>query len=117
MKFIVDAHLPVKLVKWLNDKGFNAIHTTNLPNQNFTDDIIIIKLSVNEKRIVISKDKDFLEYFLLKGEPYKLLIITTGNIVNKELIKLFEKNFEALKNYFKTGKVVELSNKAITVLF
>ena len=113
MKFIVDAHLPMVLVKWLRNKGFDAIHTRELPNKNETEDITIIELSVNEQRVVITKDNDFLEYYWLKGEPHKLIMITTGNIVNKELLMLFERNFELLIELLKDQNIVEMSNDSI----
>jgi len=34
MKFLVDAQLPYHLKAWLLLKGFDAIHTTDLPDQN-----------------------------------------------------------------------------------
>ncbi len=38
MKFIVDAHLPLSLAIWLKEKGFDTIHTRDLPEQNFTEE-------------------------------------------------------------------------------
>lgn len=90
MKFIVDAQLPVRLKKWLIEQGQDAIHTDDLPAQHLTTDGEVIKKAVQEDRIVISKDSDFYQHHLIKGIPEKILFITTGNIVNKELIRLFE---------------------------
>lgn len=43
-------------------------------------------------------------------------MITTGNIVNKALIALFEQNFAAIEHAFLNGsKVVELSNTSIII--
>ena len=38
MKFLVDAQLPVKLAQILRQKGYDAIHTKELPHQNQTSD-------------------------------------------------------------------------------
>jgi predicted nuclease of predicted toxin-antitoxin system len=38
MKFIVDAQLPRRLARFLQDSGFDAIHTLDLPQQNTTPD-------------------------------------------------------------------------------
>ena len=59
MKFLVDAHLPMRLVYWLRTRGHDVIHTRELPRKNETDDIDIIQLSVEQDRIVVSKDEDF----------------------------------------------------------
>lgn len=42
--------------------------------------------------------------------------ITTGNIVNRDLIRLFEDNFDAIEEAFEQGsKVVELNNTSIII--
>jgi predicted nuclease of predicted toxin-antitoxin system len=116
MKFIIDAQLPAKIKYWLIEKGYDALHTNDLPNRQFTSDTEIIEIAERENRIVISKDSDFYKHNLIKGSPKQLLFITTGNIVNKELIQLFELNFSAIEEYFKSGSnVVEVDNKSIIV--
>lgn len=116
MKFIIDAQLPIKLKFWLIEYGVQAVHTLDLPKKNKTDDIDIIKLAARDTLIVISKDSDFIQYRIVKGIPDRLLIISTGNIVNKRLIKIFEDNFPQIKELFEKGyKVIEVDNTSITV--
>ena len=69
-----------------------SIHTRDLPEKNATPDSEIIRLADDENRFVISKDSDFLDNYILDGSPKKLLIVSTGNINNRNLIRLFEKN-------------------------
>lgn len=38
MKFIVDAQLPKTLAQSLRDKGFDVVHTSELPDGNDTTD-------------------------------------------------------------------------------
>lgn len=116
MKFIVDAQLPFRLKNWLIEQGFDTIHTDELPDQHLTTDQEIIKIAENDGRIVISKDSDFYQHNLIKGTPKRILFITTGNIINKELIRLFELNFSTIESYFNSGsKVIEFDNNSITV--
>ena len=91
MKFIVDAQLPRKLAVFLQEKGFDALHTLDLPNKNATTDQEINELSLKQKRIVISKDIDFYDRYMQKLEPHKLLYVSTGNISTKKLLQLFLK--------------------------
>lgn len=43
-------------------------------------------------------------------------MITTGNIVNKTLLQLFENNFETIGKAFEEGhKLVELNNASIII--
>ena len=63
MKFLVDAQLPKKLASLLNEAGYDSLHTLELPDRNFTKDSQINQISIKEKRIVISKDLDFIESY------------------------------------------------------
>ena len=110
MKFLIDAQLPYRLKFWLVSKGFDTIHTTDLPNQNLTEDLTIADVADAENRIVISKDSDFLKLIILQDKPKRLLMITTGNIVNRKLLELFELNFETALKLFKSFDVVEMNN-------
>lgn len=94
MKFILDAHLPKKLSEFLVWKGYDAIHTLDLPNKNRTKDSEINQVSLDEQRVLISKDLDFIESLLVSNKPYKLIYLTTGNITNKQLLEIFGKNIE-----------------------
>lgn len=117
MKFLVDAHLPRKLSFFLREKGYDAIHTLDLPNKNASTDDEINEISLRDKRIVISKDSDFYDRFLTKLEPYKLLIISTGNISTKALIEVFEKNLISIMDEIERNSVVEITkNSLITIL-
>ena len=42
MKFLIDAQLPRKLAKTINDAGYRAIHTLLLPEANKTTDRVFI---------------------------------------------------------------------------
>ncbi|MBM2815597.1 MAG: hypothetical protein HW421_2359 [Ignavibacteria bacterium] len=113
MKFIVDAQLPYALCEIFIFKGFDAIHTNDLPTKERTPDSEILQLSINQNRIVVTKDSDFLDSYNLKGNPEKLLLITTGNIKNNRLYELFENNFDTIIGMFKVYNLVEMSNDYI----
>ena len=115
MKFIVDAQLPKSLSDLINTKGLDAIHTLELPDQNKTQDGFITRLATDEQRIVITKDADFLESYILRKEPPKLLLIKTGNIRNKELISLFDRNIELIVDLFLSHSLIEVTKEEIVV--
>jgi len=116
MKFIVDAQLPERLKFWLIENGHEAIHTNDLPEKHLTLDTQIIDYAEKENRIVVTKDSDFYKYHLIKGVPKRLLFVTIGNVVNRELVRLFELNFPKIEQYFASGNnVIEFSNNSITV--
>ena len=113
MKFLVAAQLPNRLATYIKKYDFDVIHTDDMPNRERTKDSEISIRANKEERIVVTKDLDFFDSYVLKGSPTKLLWISTGNIKNKELVKLFEKNFKEIIRLFKTYNLVELSNENI----
>ncbi len=86
MKFIVDTQLPHRLAKFLSEKGFDTIHTTFFPQGHLLDDNSIRKIAIAENRIIVSKDSDFFDYFLIKGTPPRILLLRFGNMSNNDLI-------------------------------
>ena len=115
MKFIVDAQLPKSLSDLLNRKGHDSIHTIELPRKNKTDDTSILELALKDSRIVISKDTDFLEMYLVKHQPEKLILVRTGNIGNRELLLLFEKYLERICELLNTNSLLEITKSVIVV--
>ena len=115
MKFIVDAQLPYGIAQMLREDGFDVIHTNDLPDKERTTDSYIRDISVNEERIVITKDYDFLDTHILKTIPKKLLIVTTGNIKNKQLFELLRQNRQTICNLFQTCSLIEVDNYSVIV--
>lgn len=116
MKFIVDAQLPRSLAAFLRDRGFDVIHTCELPEGNDTTDAEINRLSLSEERIVISKDGDFYDSYTVTKEPYKFLHVRTGNISNSKLLELFEKNIATILRELEDGDVVEIDQHYLIAL-
>ena len=117
MKFIVDAQLPRSLAAFLRHKGFDVIHTSELPDGNDASDDEINRVSLSEQRILISKDGDFHDSFSAKREPHKLLHVRTGNITNKKLIELFDKNIAAIVRELDAVDVVEIDQRYLIALY
>jgi predicted nuclease of predicted toxin-antitoxin system len=113
MKFIVDVQLPYSVAGFLKDNGFDALHTNDLPDKERICDNYIRELSQRENRTVITKDRDFIDSFVLKSVPEKLLVITTGNIRNKELLSLLKRNLNIIIKMFKECNLIEMNNDSI----
>lgn len=115
MKFLIDAQLPRRLSVALNNAGHDSIHTLDLPKGNKTKDSDINALSLNEKRILISKDADFIESLLISGKPFKLLYIATGNITNTALQRLLEQNMPNIESALNQNRFVELTPTTLVI--
>jgi predicted nuclease of predicted toxin-antitoxin system len=84
VNFLIDAQLPWRLAYRLRDAGHDVLHTLDLPAGNRTTDAEINELSTRNSRMLITKDTDFVDSFLLFHRPYKVLLISTGNITNSD---------------------------------
>ncbi len=115
MKFLIDAHLPKSLSDFLQSKGHDSIHTIDLPHANKTNDQTILIIAGSEKRIIITKDSDFLESFLLLGLPEKLVLIKTGNIRNVDLLEIFKRNIEKICLLLADNSLIEINTSEIIV--
>ncbi len=115
MKFLIDAQLPRKLTKALSQHGYRAIHTSYLPDANHTSDDAINQLSIAEQWIVVTKDSDFVDSFLLRNEPWKLLLVSTGNIRNDALIKLLLANIPKIVAHFEEHAFIEINQTNLLI--
>jgi predicted nuclease of predicted toxin-antitoxin system len=115
MKFLVDAHLPRRIARRLQAAGYDALHTLDLPDGNRTTDAEINAISLREQRVVVTKDADFVNSFLLKHQPYKLLLISTGNIRNTDLETLLLTYLSSIVTAFDSHDYIELSRSALII--
>ncbi len=113
MKYLVDAHLPRKLAAQLKEAGYDAKHTLGLPQGNYTTDQFINEFSIADQRIVITKDSDFVDSFWLQNKPWKLLLVSTGNIRNDELQALFLANMEKIETGFSEFSFIEITRTSL----
>ncbi|MGA3170217.1 MAG: DUF5615 family PIN-like protein [Chthoniobacteraceae bacterium] len=98
----------------LAQHGHDAAHTLDLPTGNATKDGVINQLSIDQQRVVITKDTDFFYSHLLQKRPWKLLLVKTGNIFTRNLRVLFERNLSVIEAAFRTHTLVEVDHQAVT---
>jgi predicted nuclease of predicted toxin-antitoxin system len=115
MKFIVDAQLPRRLALHLREVGHDVFHTLDLPHGNRTTDTEINELSEAENRVVITKDADFVNSFVLSRRPHKLLLVSTGNITNTELEALFVAHAPSIAATLQSHSFIELNRNSLIV--
>ncbi len=114
LRFLVDAQLPPSLCKVFIENNYEAIHTTDLPEGNNTKDNEIIKISIENKLVVISKDLDFWDSFALKKEPHKLILVKTGNISTKELKQVFKELFSQIITQIEQNDIIVITREGVS---
>ncbi len=115
MKFLIDAQLPRRMVGWFGSAGYDAVHTLDLPDGNRTPDEQVIERADREQRVVVTKDADFVNAHVLHGRPAKLLLISTGNISNRDLEALMVPLIPDIVREFQTHSFLELGRAGIVV--
>ena len=103
------------MVDWLNAAGGDAVHTLALPDGNATTDDQVITVADRDSRAVVTKDADFVLSHLLAGRLGKLLLISTGNISNRELERLLVPLIPDLIHDFQIHSFLELSRLGLLI--
>lgn len=63
----------------------------------------------------MTKDADFVNSFTLYHKPYKLLLVSTGNIKNDDLDQLFLRNIQEIVKAFEEHDFVESGRTSYTI--
>ncbi len=115
MNFLIDANLPRRLVNIFQERGHHAIHTLDMPQGNATTDLNILQYADENACVITTKDSDFTTSFWLNNHPNKLLLISTGNISNKELEAILVANFAQIITDLSSNRFIELNREHVIV--
>lgn len=108
MKFLVDVQLPRKLAFWLQDRGYDTIHTLG-HNLGQVDDRTLWEMADKENRIMISKDEDFFILAMRPKDRGSLLWLRMGNCRTTDLITKLDQHWSEIQKAFKEGqRIVEV---------
>jgi predicted nuclease of predicted toxin-antitoxin system len=107
--------LNCRVVLLINSVLQDMMLSIDLPNGNRTSDADIIGIADQEGRIVVTKDDDFVNSFLVRHQPQKLLLISTANIRNAELDALLSANFATIESLFADHDFIEINRTALIV--
>jgi predicted nuclease of predicted toxin-antitoxin system len=109
--FLIDANLPVKISIWENER---FVHVSNIDPS--WDDEAIWQYAKTNNLTIISKDKDFLVYQLLKGSPPKIVHIKFGNLKLNDFIAVFEKYWNQVESLLTTHNLINLYSDSIEAI-
>jgi len=115
MKFLMDAQIPRRLARVLTTFGHDAVHTLDLQDGNRTTDQRICEIADAESRVVVTKDRDFVDSFMVRGSPGRLIFVTTGNIRNDELVELFVRRIPEIESSLRSSRFLEFSRSGLLV--
>jgi predicted nuclease of predicted toxin-antitoxin system len=96
MKFLCDVHISYKLVGYLNKRDCESYHVNAIFSNPKTKDTEIARYADDNSFIVVTKDLDFRDSYILNRSPKKLLKLNAGNSSTEQMIALFENNWPLL---------------------
>src|SRR5581483_6611491 len=109
------AQLPRRMSEWLTVAGNNAIHTLDLPDGNRTTDEQINDIAEREQRVLVTKDADFVDSHVLRRRPPKLMLISTGNVRNRDLEALMAPLIPDIVRELGSHSFLELGRAGIVI--
>jgi predicted nuclease of predicted toxin-antitoxin system len=108
VKFLVDAQLSPALARWIATQGHHATHVLGLGLQT-ADDPVIWERARIEQAVIISKDEDFVDRWLLSERPVPLVWIRKGNCSHRALLAWLEPLWpDCLKRLEQGEQLIEL---------
>ena len=108
MRFLVDNQLPLALAQCLRAHGYDCSHVFEA-GLEFADDLTIWKRCLAERRIVISKDEDFVYLANRPGDTGLVIWVRLGNCRNPVLLHAFDDAVPNLDAAFRAGeRIVEI---------
>ncbi len=108
MNFLIDSQLPPALACWIAAQGHQATHVVEL-GLEAADDGVIWEQARQTQAVVVSKDEDFADRWLLHSEGVALVWLRKGNCSNRALLAWLEPVWpEVLKRLEQGETFVEL---------
>ena len=76
------------------------------------------KIAIAQNRIIVTKDSDFFDRYLLKGAPPKVLLLEIGNTKNTILFRFIEEQIPRVKIFFikTTPRINKVTNNTIVTI-
>jgi len=110
LNFLVDAQLPPALALWITNQGHVAVHIFKLGLQCAQDPEIWEHARLSES-VIISKDEDFVDRWLLSDKPVPLVWIRKGNCSNQALMAWLAPLWQSTVERLKKGELlIELTS-------
>jgi predicted nuclease of predicted toxin-antitoxin system len=109
VNFLIDAQLPPALARWISGLGpHQAVHAFDL-GLHTADDSVLWKYALEHQAVIITKDEDFVDCWLLSNQPAALVWVRKGNCSTQSLLSWFEPLWPDIVKRLEQGeRLVEL---------
>lgn len=109
MKLIIDQNLPRSLVALLEPHFPGTVHVKQIQFDQ-KDDTDLWSYAKENRFTILSKDKDFEQWTLVRGTPPKVIWLRMGNSSSSEMAALVTRELVAIKHF------LEHPNRSLLIL-
>jgi predicted nuclease of predicted toxin-antitoxin system len=108
LRFLVDAQLPPSLADWLIGNGHAAAHVSEMAGLD-APDAQIWDLAITNDYVIVTKDRDFVEWARTRSPKARVIWIRFGNMRRDVLLANLETVWDRLEVALAEGvSVVEV---------
>jgi predicted nuclease of predicted toxin-antitoxin system len=107
MKLLFDQNISFRVVKGIQDLFPLAKQVRELGLENYSDREIW-DYAKKEAYTIVTFDSDFFDMNLVLGSPPRIIWLRIGNASTDDIIDLFRKNFELIKEFLSDPDYSEL---------
>jgi predicted nuclease of predicted toxin-antitoxin system len=104
VRFIIDEHLPISLVRWLRQQGFPADHVLDV-GLGGRPDSEIADFAMRTVAVIVSRDSDFVSR-RRPGADYQLVWLRIGNASSAAVVRHCAEVWAAVISALKAGELV-----------
>ena len=115
MKFLLDGGVPRSIQDYLSQAGFDVLRLVQVNLADATDEQVF-SFAQKEKRVLITRDKDFgnLNDYPL-GAHKGIIVIRDPNLSAKKIRQVFEKAWLELKTEDISGSLIVITQKKVRI--
>lgn len=97
MRFLVDAQLPPALAAWIEGRGHQASHISDLGGVSVSDGTIW-EIARRDDSIIVTKDRDFAIWAAARRNGPQVVWIRLGNATSRSLLSWLEPRWEQIES-------------------
>ena len=108
MRFLIDNQLPPALAQYIKKRGYDCEHVLDVGLAQALD-IEICRYTESQKRIIVSKDEDFLYLATHSKISFTLIWVQLGNCTTTALLATFDRLWPSIESCLSAGdRIIEI---------
>lgn len=97
MKFLVDMPVSPQLARWLKEKGYDAVHASDIGLYKIKDKEIL-EVARKQNRVIITADLDFPQLLAIShAKDPGIILFRGGNYNEQEMLTLLQRVLDNVK--------------------